>query len=779
MTDTIHLPENATDKDIATAIASLTSGGTVVLPENANITVTAPIVVRIDAQDIKIDLNGSTLTTTGNFSAIDVYGQEKPLEDVALGSDGSGNATITYDSLPAGIEVGSWLKVVSDDALPGDHIDGGDKGLNTNLGQAARVIAIEGNTVVLDGSLVEQELYSTNVRAGLYAEGSFSLSNGHFEGIYDDEIVEGGPALVRVRSMTDTEISDITVQNASNGIAFINNVNASATDVTGSTLHSVVQSATSLNTTIDGLFAEHVNHGVLVHTTGTTPDAASASNYGADIQLVTTNSVVYDAAKAAYDFHSESRDGLYTDVLAFDSRMFGDLRGIGNTFSDSAGAGNTYGVQFYEYGDGDGRNSTVDNLTLRETTNYSFIISGQPRDNVVIDSHFESYGKGYSISPDAVEFINTTVKENVVGNADTLIGTGEDDKLLGGQGLDALSGGAGNDYLWGGVGADTLEGGAGRDRFAYNALDEGGDVITGFATGDGGDVIDVSVLGLRLGWDQGDYLAQGLVRVVQSGTDSVVQARDGDNGWTTLATLDNVLASSFTAANLQVRLSEPLPDPVTPSTHYYGTTADNWLNGSSGADTFHGSAGNDSYVFNNALDQVAGGTDDGVDSVWAYLGVDLRGHNEIENIRLRAEAGEATVFGNDSANLITGNSQSNTIVAGLGIDSLYGKGGADTFVFAEAGKANADNIWDYSADDRIALESRFFVGLDDDGDGVLDADAFVVASAATTEGPQMIYNNSDGKLYYDSDGVGAKAAEPVVNLPTAKTYFDIGHILLL
>lgn len=778
MTDTIYLPENATDKDIATAIASLTSGGTVVLPQNADITVTAPIIVRVDAQDITIDLNGSTLTATGNFTAIDVYGQEKPLAGVTLGSDAAGNATITYDNLPEGVEVGSWLKVVSDDALPGDHVDSSDNGRYTNLGQAAQVVAINGNTVVLDGSLLEQELYTTNVRAGLYPEGSISVTNGHFAGQIT-EIGASGQPLLRVRSLTDTSISDVSVQNAANGITLVNNVNAEVTDVSGSYVHSVVQSATSLNTSINGLFAEHVDHGVLVHTTGTTTNASSTSNYGADIQLVATNAVVYDAIRAAYDFHSESRNGLYTDVLAFESRMFGDLRGIGNTFSDSAGSGNAYGVQFFEYGDGDGRNSTVDNLTLRETTNYSFILSGQPLDNVVVDSHFESYGKGYSISPDYVELINTTVKQNVIGDDDILTGTAEDDKLLGGKGTDVLSGGDGNDYLWGGVGADTLDGGSGRDRFAYNALDEGGDLITGFKTGDGGDVIDVSVLGIRLGWDQGDYLADGLVQVVQSGTDALVQARNADDGWTTLATLDNVLASSVTAANLQVKLSDPLPTPATPATHVYGTAAADWLNGSSGADIFHGSAGNDTYVFNNAMDRVAAGTDEGTDSVWASVGVDLRDYNQIENIRLKEDAGDATVFGNDAANLITGNSQSNTIVGGLGTDSLYGKGGADTFVFAEAGKDNADSVWDYGDDDHIALESRFFTGLDKDGDGALDQDAFTFGSTATSDGPQMIYNNSTGKLYYDSDGIGGNAPELVVNLPTAKSYFDIGHIILL
>ena len=62
---------------------------------------------------------------------------------------------------------------------------------------------------------------------------------------------------------------------------------------------------------------------------------------------------------------------------------------------------------------------------------------------------------------------------------------------------------------------------------------------------------------------------------------------------------------------------------------------------------------------------------------------------------------------------------------------------------------------------------------------MLDQDAFTFGTSATIDGPQMIYNNTTGKLYYDSDGTGGNAPELVVNLPTAKSYFDIGHIILL
>lgn len=778
MTETIYLPDTANEKDIANAIAKLGGSGTVVLPKDVSIAVTSPILVKIDEQHVTVDLNGSTLKASGNFSAIDVYGSEKQLLSVNLGVDGSGNSTVTYNNgLPDGLAVGSKLKVVADNALPGDHIDGSDKGLSTNLGQAAEVIAINGNTVVLNGAIREQDRYTTNVRTGLYAEGSFALKNGSLEGSAA-QYTETGPALVRVRSLADTSVSDIDVKNASNGIAFVNNVNASAVDVSGTNLHSVVQSATSFNTSVNGLFAEHVSHGVLVHTTGTTPNSSSPSNYGADIALIAKNSVVYDANKAAYDFHSESRDGLYIDDLAFNSRMFGDLRGIGNSFADSAGVGNSYGVQFYEYGDGDGRDAVVDNLTLREITNYSFIVSGAPRNNVVIDSQFESYGKGYGIAPSVVSLINTVVKQNVLGNDDLLSGTPANDKLLGGQGFDRLYGNGGNDYLWGGGGQDVLVGGEGRDRFAYNALNEGGDVIKDFMVGTGGDIIDVSVLGLRLGWSAKDYFAEGLLRTVQSGADTILQAHADSGEWTNLVTLDNLLSSSLTSTNLQTKLSEPLPQKAVEATDRYGTAGGDWIAGSSGADGFHGSVGDDAYIFNNVRDQIAGNADAGLDTVWAEVSVDLRQHNEIENIRLKEEAGSAIAFGNDADNLITGNSFANVIVSGRGIDKLYGKGGSDTFVFAETGSKNADRIWDFGRDDRIGVERDFFVGLDKDGDGVLDVQAFAIGKSATEEGPKLIFDDEAGKLFYDSDGTGSAAAELIVNLPTAKAFFDASDVLL-
>lgn len=67
---------------------------------------------------------------------------------------------------------------------------------------------------------------------------------------------------------------------------------------------------------------------------------------------------------------------------------------------------------------------------------------------------------------------------------DILFGGNGSDTLLGGDGGDMLFGSNGDDVLCGGLGHDILVGGQGSDTFHYVSADEGGDLITGFASGE-------------------------------------------------------------------------------------------------------------------------------------------------------------------------------------------------------------------------------------------------------------------------------------------------------
>jgi len=99
---------------------------------------------------------------------------------------------------------------------------------------------------------------------------------------------------------------------------------------------------------------------------------------------------------------------------------------------------------------------------------------------------------------------------------DQLFGGTDHDHLDGGAGDDRLSGDAGNDVLKGGAGNDTLSGGSGADRFVFDSVDDGVDVITDFGTG------DVLAIGNMLtGFSAGQEA--DFVRLVDNGTSTTVQ----------------------------------------------------------------------------------------------------------------------------------------------------------------------------------------------------------------------------------------------------------------
>jgi len=137
-------------------------------------------------------------------------------------------------------------------------------------------------------------------------------------------------------------------------------------------------------------------------------------------------------------------------------------------------------------------------------------------------------------------------------NNDTLDGGDGDDILNGGNGNDTLIGGNGNDTLVGGVGSDKLTGGTGNDKFVFNSLSEGIDTITDFSSTN--DVLVVQSLLSSLNYTGTNPIANGYIRGIQSGTNTLIQVdADGVGSsatFTTLVTLNNFTASNFSLNNL-------------------------------------------------------------------------------------------------------------------------------------------------------------------------------------------------------------------------------------
>lgn len=144
-----------------------------------------------------------------------------------------------------------------------------------------------------------------------------------------------------------------------------------------------------------------------------------------------------------------------------------------------------------------------------------------------------------------------SVTFNGGNGADSYQGGSQADTLNGGSGNDTLAGGGGADIINGGAGVDTLAGGDGSDTFVFSAAAHSStsafDTITGF-NADGGDIIDVSALGLSGGFG-GANTVDGLWTTLVSGVRWVYADTVGNDGAADAAIRLTGATGSFSAAD--------------------------------------------------------------------------------------------------------------------------------------------------------------------------------------------------------------------------------------
>src|SRR5712671_4289962 len=163
--------------------------------------------------------------------------------------------------------------------------------------------------------------------------------------------------------------------------------------------------------------------------------------------------------------------------------------------------------------------------------------------------------------------------------------------------------------------------------------------------------------------------------------------------------------------------------------------------------TFNGDDGNNTIV---------GGSDN--DLIQGFGGADF----------LQGGGGADTVVGGTGNDAVDGNDGNDWVEGGAGNDTLTGAGGTDSFVFREAGAANADVVTDFASNwDDLRLDAAGFAAIGAVG-RFAAGDVRFFAGAGATGGhdadDRIVYDTTTGQLFYDPDGNGAAPAQLIATL---------------
>lgn len=210
-----------------------------------------------------------------------------------------------------------------------------------------------------------------------------------------------------------------------------------------------------------------------------------------------------------------------------------------------------------------------------------------------------------------------------------------------------------------------------------------------------------------------------------------------------------------------------------------GGSGNDVLDGGSGVDFLSGGTGDDVYYVDNFYDVVGENSGGGNDTVYTVVSYDLSSLAYVETVALQGSA-NANLNGNDFGQTLAGNSGNNRLNGLDGNDTLHGGTGADTFVFSTMPSfGNVDNILDFTIaqGDKIEL-SRTAVFTALNAGSSLNASAFRIGSFPLDADDRIIYENTTGYLYYDSDGNGATSAQTIAYLATGLAMTASNFILV-
>ena len=323
----------------------------------------------------------------------------------------------------------------------------------------------------------------------------------------------------------------------------------------------------------------------------------------------------------------------------------------------------------------------------------------------------------------------TTVSVNLAAGTASGTSIGTDalvsiENIVGGSASDTIIGNAGNNLLDGGAGADSLSGGAGEDTYV---VDQTGDVVTENLN-EGTDLIRTTLASYALGANvenlaylgnaaftgtgndlnnqitggtANDILSGGIGSDTLSGGEGVDTMRGGvgNDTYVVESTGDVVTESSnegldTVLTNLSIYTLGANVENLTytGSVSFYGTgnSLNNIITGNNGDDTLIGGLGDDVLNGGAGFDIASYASAVGAVNIDLTTGVvsGTQGNDTLVSIEnVIGGAGNDSILGNDSDNVLDGGAGSDTLAGGLGNDTYIINSASDV-VTELAGQGN-------------------------------------------------------------------------------------------
>jgi Ca2+-binding RTX toxin-like protein len=144
----------------------------------------------------------------------------------------------------------------------------------------------------------------------------------------------------------------------------------------------------------------------------------------------------------------------------------------------------------------------------------------------------------------------------------------------------------------------------------------------------------------------------------------------------------------------------------------------------------------------------------------------LDGSGTSTPITATGDAGSDRLTGSRGDDTLSGGAGFDTLTGGRGDDTLAGGSGRDFFNFLSPNDG-IDTIQDFNVDEDLIRVSAAGFGGGLTAGATITADQFALGAAAADAGDRFIYNDANGKLFFDVDGTGGAAQSQLATLTGA------------